>query len=229
MKNLARKGLSVALLSFTLLPASASFAATAPDETFRQEPFTDVSVKTNAYFESVEYFREYNVLKGYPDGTFRPNAPITRAETVVLMTNPLFLTGQRVNDCTNISQEQNAALLFPDVKANMWYADEICFAKEMGIVHGYPDGMFKPNRTVSVAEAAKIVATVFQIQIRDEGGADEKWYTGYIQELAGRKALPTSIQRLDRAITRGELAEIVFRLKTDRTNKPSQTWQALIK
>jgi hypothetical protein len=228
MKHLVKKWLPVAMLTLALLPVSAAFAAPAPDETFRQEPFTDVQ-KGSTYFEAVEYFRENNVLKGYPDGTFRPNARITRAEAVVLLTNPLFLTGQRVNDCTNISEEQNAELLFPDVHSSSWYADEVCFGKLKGIVHGYPDGTFKPNRTVSVVEAAKIVATVFQIKIRDEAGTDEKWYTGYIQELAGRKALPTSIKSLSRPITRGELAEMVFRLKTDRTDKPSQTWQALIK
>lgn len=214
-----------------LVPAVAFAATPPPSPAFPQEAFTDIK-STHANFEAVEYLRTNNVLKGYTDGTFQPDRRISRAEFVMLITNPLILQGDRVNNCVreNLGTgDPSTNVYFPDVRRDDWFADAVCIAHVKDIIHGYPDGSFKPNNPITFVEAAKLAVRVFDLNVRrDDNIPDEKWYTRYVQELGSQKAIPTSISRLDEVLTRGEMAEILYRLKADRTDKPSRTWQEFL-
>lgn len=207
---------SAALLS-TVLTVTAASA-----QTFAPNPFSDVPEKS-PYYTAIEYLRNNNVLKGSTDGTFRPDARINRAEFVKLITNPFILDTQQLHQCLNEElEEDDQTVFFSDVRRDSWYAAEVCLAKIRRIIDGYPDGTFRPGDYTSFVETAKILANTFAFQTNPEPG-DEQWYEAYVEKLSENRAIPTSIRTFDQTITRGEMAEMLWRLKTNTTNRPSKT------
>ena len=85
------------------------------------------------------------LIKGYPDNTLHPKAPITRAELAVLL-------GRKINE--TVPKSYNCG--FYD-SLPYWALDDIKKTKTKGIIKGYPDGMFKPNTNVTKAEALVMI------------------------------------------------------------------------
>jgi hypothetical protein len=90
----------------------------------------------------------------------------------------------------------------------------------------------KPGNEINFTEAAKIIVNA--INKDDSGGHGQLdipsgtvWYEGYVRALASHNAIPTSITSFDQKITRGEMAEMIWRLKTNTTTKESQTYEKL--
>ncbi|MDA1060748.1 MAG: S-layer homology domain-containing protein [bacterium] len=95
--------------------------------------------------EAVNSLFETKVIQGYPDGNFKPDGEINRAELTKMIVGSLTKPDPSIHsDC------------FPDVKKE-WFAPYICYAKERGWVEGYPDGKFKPDDKVNRVEAMKII------------------------------------------------------------------------
>jgi hypothetical protein len=97
---------------------------------------------------AISTLSSYGVLTGYPDGTFRPNEPITRAEFSAIALR--FYT-------VHYSGEDK----FSDI-ANHWARNEINGAAAAGLLEGYPDGTFRPDVNILRAEAAAIMNRVLQ-------------------------------------------------------------------
>lgn len=91
---------------------------------------------------------ENKVIAGYPDRTFKPNLPVSRAE----------LASMTVNGFNLRSQEKCPAHVFKDVPKSHWANQAINVASSNGIMAGYPNDMFKPNEPVSRAEAMVALA-----------------------------------------------------------------------
>jgi hypothetical protein len=79
---------------------------------------------------------EKDIIKGYPDGTFRPDQPITRAEFAALLNKAFDL------------QPVRAARKFKDVPRKYWAADVIQKAYQSGFLAGYPNGTFAPKQNI---------------------------------------------------------------------------------
>lgn len=209
------------ILSLIII-GSALFTGTtfAEDTTFSQNPFTDVPT-TSTYFESIEYLRTQKVLKGYLDGTFKPDTRINRAEFVHFAVNPYILDTNNMSDCmrANVPEASNT-VFYSDVSKDSWYATDVCFAKIKDLIGGYPDGTYRPANSINFVEAAKIISNVFSLDITNQENG-EFWYRPYVQSLSDLHAIPVSIKRFDQILTRGEMAEIVYRLKADKTQKAS--------
>jgi len=217
-----RQSLSLGIIGSMLLGATAF----AEDAAFSQKPFTDVP-ESSTYFEGIEYLRTQNVLKGYLDGTFKPSSRINRAEFLKFVINPLILDTNNMSSCVNDSLTETAqTVFFSDVARDAWYATEVCYGKIKHLIDGYPDGTYKPAASINFAEAAKIISNVFSLQIENEE-TGEFWYRPYVKRLSDLHAIPTSIKRFDQILTRGEMAEIVFRLKADREDKASANFSAI--
>jgi uncharacterized surface protein with fasciclin (FAS1) repeats len=90
-----------------------------------------------------------NVIVGYPDGTYKPDQPVTRAELAAMFQKAFTLNPVR----------QLPAEGFRDVPANYWAAPAIRAAYEAGFLSGYPNNLFGPNQTVSKADAITAVAS----------------------------------------------------------------------
>lgn len=167
------------------------------------------------------------MLKGYLDGTFKPDTRINRAEFVKFIVNPLILDANNLSACLRTHvPDPLQTVFFPDVRKDAWYATEVCFAKVSHLIDGYPDGTYRPASSINFVEAAKIISNVFSLQIEnDETG--EFWYRPYVRRLSELHAIPVTIKRFDQKLTRGEMAEIVYRLKADREDKASASFSGI--
>ena len=108
--------------------------------------YTDVS-SSDWYNNAISTLSNLGVITGYEDGTFRPNASISRAEFVTIATR--FF---------DYAAEYEGA--FSDVSYSSWYADFVQAAVDMGLVNGYENGTFRPNASITRAEAVAIVNRV---------------------------------------------------------------------
>lgn len=106
--------------------------------------FTDVA--SGAWYNNaVSTLTRAGILDGYEDGSFRPNASITRAEfTKIAVSFFKHVGGASSNP-------------FNDVPDSAWYAEFIKAAAELGLIDGYEDGTFRPNAPITRAEACTIV------------------------------------------------------------------------
>jgi polyhydroxybutyrate depolymerase len=150
------------------------------------------------YSESVAFLRDRNVLQGYPDGTFKPDQTINRAEFLKIV-----LKGK--GGSTPIDQG-----CFSDVAAGEWYAPFVCAAARRDIVNGYPDGTFKPSQPVNTAEAIKIVLGAYERHVEEPLG--EFWYAPYIQELNDKGILPDHSYIPGDELTRERAADLIARM-----------------
>lgn len=96
------------------------------------------------YSVAVSTLSRIGILAGYPDGSFHPGANITRAEFATIVTR--FLNAVPPTEADR----------FSDI-ASSWARDQINAAAERGIVNGYPDGTFGPQRNITRAEAFTMV------------------------------------------------------------------------
>lgn len=96
------------------------------------------------YADAVNYLVGIGVINGYPDGTFKPNQAITRAELVTI--------------AARASNQSGGGLVsFNDVANGHWAYGYISVAYHNGWINGYPDGMFRPERSITRAEAAVVI------------------------------------------------------------------------
>lgn len=95
----------------------------------------------------VEVLAEKNLVKGFFDGTFQPDAQVTRAQFAALIA-AAFPEADSVR----------AIKRFPDVPSNFWAAQAIRHAQSRGFISGFPDGAFRPNAPLPRVQA--IVALV---------------------------------------------------------------------
>ncbi|NOV04752.1 S-layer homology domain-containing protein [Paenibacillus planticolens] len=88
------------------------------------------------------------IVGGYPDGTFKPNKTVTRAEFAVMLMNALKPQGE------------GAVLVFTDkAEIGAWAQKAVAQAVQAGIIHGYEDGSFRPDHVITRAEMAAMIAS----------------------------------------------------------------------
>jgi len=121
-------------LMFSLIPASA-FAVAASDISGHWAQVT------------IQSWMDKGLIKGYPDGTFKPDQHVTRAEFMTLANRAFGYTAV-------------VPITYSDVKAGSWYAPEVAKAKAAGYISGYPDGTMKPENPITREEVATIVARI---------------------------------------------------------------------
>ncbi len=201
--------LSAAVASTSLLAVPVALATTGCNAA--ATGFSDVRGCVSAA-PAIEFLRGKGSVEGYPDGTFRPDGLITRAELTKLLVVDASTPEER-SACVAKSQ-----IIFPDVPRTEWFAPYVCVAKERGIVSGYPDGGFAPHAWINYAEAAKIAATAYKLPILPADAYDHRWYAPYASALLARHAVPPTVEAYDAPFTRGEMAELRYRLDTGRTS-----------
>ena len=115
--------------------------------------YSDVAA-TSWYNTAVSTLSSMGIITGYPDGTFRPNAAITRAEFAAI--------AARFDH-----DGDKTAAKFSDI-ATHWAKDEISIAYNNGWITGYPDGTFGPQRDITRAETMTLVNRVLNRQPETE-------------------------------------------------------------
>ncbi|MGJ5631028.1 DUF1565 domain-containing protein [Nostoc sp. CALU 1950] len=94
----------------------------------------------------IEALASQNIIAGFPDGTFKPNEPVTRAQFATIITKALTPPVKR------------AGIQFKDVASNFWAYAAIQSAYQSQFVSGYPDGTFKPQQQIPRVQALVALA-----------------------------------------------------------------------
>lgn len=150
----------------------------------------------------LEKWESQALLSGYEDGTIRPDQEISRAEFVAL-----------VNRVAGY-QSAGSAVNFSDVQNGDWYAGQVSAAVNQGYIAGFEDGTFRPNDSVTRAQAAAIIACIQNLaadQARTEQFADAAqvpdWAKGVVGAVANAGYMigdETNCFRAEKALTRAE-------------------------
>lgn len=111
----------------------------------------------------IGYMQQFGIITGYSDGSFRPDAPVTRAEFAAI--------ASRFEKLTEGSKS------FTDVPDTYWAARYINFAATRGWVTGYSDGTFKPEHSITRAEVAAVTCRLL------ERSADQSYIRSHLKEL----------------------------------------------
>ncbi|MBU2524629.1 S-layer homology domain-containing protein, partial [Patescibacteria group bacterium] len=168
MKKLILKLLFGGLLLGLTVIASSSFAGFTGAEKIN---FTDLA-EGDDYYKEVRYLADLGIIQGYPDGSFRADEPVNRAEVlkiVFLALKPEYFdmssgtpeemaagTAQ-VTLISSGAATGNGVIDFPDVPKEEWFFAYVKQARIDGMVVGCEDGNYYPARTVNLAELLKIM------------------------------------------------------------------------
>lgn len=101
--------------------------------------------------EYIRHLHDMGAINGFPDGTFKPNKGVSRAEFVTMLLNTLKV------------EKKPSSKGFKDTSKH-WAKDAINTAHDMKIINGFKDGTFKPNDGITAAQAAKIIDNLFKFR-----------------------------------------------------------------
>ncbi|MEZ4087511.1 MAG: S-layer homology domain-containing protein [Candidatus Gracilibacteria bacterium] len=188
------------LLTTTLLITLSSVPAHA-------QSFSDLP-SNSSYSTAINYLADANIINGYPDGTFKPNQQVNRAEFLKL-----------VLESSEIPKDVTTPTPFPDIDNTAWYAQYVRKAYSEGWIQGYPDGTFKPEQSINKVEALKIIGEIQQWQLEQP---EEKpytdieisaWFSSYVSYAKEKNFLEerTSLYFPELLFTRAQVSEVLFR------------------
>lgn len=145
---------------------------------------------------------------GYPDGTVRSAANLTREEAAAIFYRLLDSEYRK-------AIEKDAVNIFPDVRDDKWSVHEIATLTKGGILHGYPDNSFRPDNPITRAEIAKIASMFDNLEPLDADAfvdIDNHWARTFINSAAKKgwiHGYDNAIFQPDKFITREEFVSLV--------------------
>ena len=188
------------ILTWLLAVSMLASLLTVPAGAANATRFSDVADNYTA--TAIETLRLMGVLDGYSDGTFRPNAALTRAQFCKMAVYAM--------DGSSELGRYSTVTIFPDVKPSFWASSYINMAAKKGIIAGFADGKFKPNQTVTAGQAVTILMRGLGYKDENMGGV---WPQGYMAEAKTCGLLKsTGITSAYSALTRGQAAKLFLNL-----------------
>ena len=187
--------------------------------------FSDVEAN-HPYYQAISYLKSQGVIQGYDDNTFKPEREVSRAEAVKLIYAGL---SREISD--------SGSLDFPDVESGAWYVPYLITAKNDGVIKGYADGTFKPGNTVNRVELLKMLTSAAGIDLDPVVVGDPyndvhylEWYAPLAQWVTETRVDPWNENKLNpgNAITRGDVAEILFRVLAIQRNEVPEYSRTLV-
>lgn len=158
----------------------------------------------------IEALAAQNIIAGFPDGTFKPNEPVTRAQFATIINKALTPPVKR------------PAIQFKDVQSNFWAYNAIQSAYQSQFVAGYPDGTFKPQQQIPRVQALVALANGLNftannnniVSVYTDAAQIPNYAIGPVAAATVRQLVvnyPT-VQQLDpnRQATRAEIAAFVY-------------------
>lgn len=202
-----KKTATAILAAFVVLGGYVAFAKSFPDVP-----------TTHKYYDAINALSDQGVISGYPDGTFKPDQASKRVESL-----KIILNAQKYSIPSSVT-----SLPFPDTYTSEWYAPYIYTAYNNKIVSGYPDGTFRPENTLNLAESLKMVLLAAHINpnniypsITTPPYNDiplNQWFTPLFQYAkdfhlidadSSNNVYPASL------MSRGSLVEVMYRMSTN--------------
>lgn len=183
------------LLALAALPVMA-FAQIAPDGIF-------LDVLGHPHESYIELLRSRGIVQGYGYGIFRPDILINRAEFLKILM--LAADGSEVFDI----QDRRC---FGDFSGDeQWFWPHACSAKQKDVIEGYPDGTFRGEQTVILAEALKIAAAAWDTELPTYIQQPPNWYDPYMDLAAARGLFDYFPFNPGHLLTRSEMAYLIVR------------------
>jgi len=194
--------------------ATGTLAVAAPVYTQADEvkipTFSDVkNIESHHFYDSVTSLASRGIVKGFADGTFKPNQSVTRGQVASVLAQTLGL------DTKNVGNPG-----FKDVKVTNPHYGAIAALVKAGIVEGYNDKTFKPGEPLTRAHMAKIISVGFdleKVKLTNNPFKDvkaEHWYADYVQALITNEITtgktPTTFEP-NAYVTRGQMASFIVR------------------
>lgn len=163
--------------------------------------FADVPMDHENY-NAIYYLKNTDVVQGDAGQNlsipnYRPDDDVNRAEFL-----KMIMEGNEIE----VSEPEDPC--FPDVPADEWYSKYVCTAENQGWVYGYPDGYFRPEKTINEVESLKILGEVLDWE-KPELSDDAEWYEPYLIPAQEIKIVPK--EDIAAEMTRGDMAELIYR------------------
>lgn len=174
------------ILAVALVFGTFCFAAAAPTD-----------VKGTKYEDAVDRLMALGIVDGYPDGTYKPDRVVTRAEFAKLMVVALGLD--------DVSEFAKGISNFSDVSVDHWANGYINVAASEGLIVGYPDGTFKPGNTVTYAEAVTILVRALGYKDSELSGS---WPLNFIVK-ATNLGIADGVTLSNQGANRGDVATLL--------------------
>ncbi|BAZ68393.1 MAG: DUF1565 domain-containing protein [Pelatocladus maniniholoensis HA4357-MV3] len=159
----------------------------------------------------IEALATKNIIAGFPDGTFKPNDPVTRAQFAAIVTKA-FAQTQPKREATN----------FSDVNSKFWAYDAIRNAYRLGFVSGYPDRTFKPQQQIPRVQALVSLSSGLNLTANNQNVLSFYSDAGQIPSYATNQVAAATAKGLvvnypnakqlnpNRQATRAEVAAFVY-------------------
>lgn len=159
--------------------------------------FSDVSDSDTEL--AADTLQSLDIISGFPDGSFRPGSPLTRAQFAKIAVIALGDESQVVL--------QKSFTVFPDVRSSHWAAGYVNVAVRYSkILNGYPDGSFAPDKSITEAEAVTICLRMLGYDVEDVGLF---WPTDYINKAAEIGLTDGLVITANSPMTRGRAAVLI--------------------
>lgn len=174
-------------------------------------PFSVASV-SNDYDPALSFVQE----KGFLKNPGSASDTINRADFLELALLSADKKEEAEKCIEKIRKKGWSYVYLTDVSSTSSFSPFVCLAFEKGILKGYGDQTFRPQKNITFIEAAKILISLYDL--------NEKYFISSLEE---RGAIPISIKGLSSPLQYGEAAEIIMRLTQKITDKPTQNYQSL--
>ncbi len=175
----------------------------------RQTPFYDIQGHWAQVY--IQALAAKNIISGFPDETFRPNASVTRAEFAAIITKAFTPV-----------QQNNKAIAFQDVPQNFWGYNAIQTTSQSGFLAGYPNGTFQPGQQIPRAQVLVSLASGLKLSSDDTSVLSVYQDVAQIPAYATNKVAAATQQKIvvnyptvkllspNRNATRAEVAAFVY-------------------
>ena len=205
-KNNLRRKIYVAAISVavvlgvivTAVPVTTDAAGTS---------FTDVK-PTLDHYDPIMNLAGRGIVKGYSDGTYRPDNKLTRGQASKILALALKL------DTKNVKNPG-----FKDVDKTNGFYKYIAALENAGLISGFEDNTFKPNASMTRAHMAKAIDLGFKLESKSTVNpfrdvSDSAWYVGHVKALVSNKVTKGKTATTfdpNASITRAQMASFVVR------------------
>lgn len=191
------------------------------------------TTESSTYQVAMSYVQERGILSPMSDGLMHAELPISRQDVVVSVVRDVYKNDIRPDCFDHISGELPATFshLFTDVSLSNAQAKEICVGMFVGLVEGQRDGSFMPQASANLVDVAKVVTKAYGIaplpSLRVQSGIP--WHEPFWFALAKRNAIPETVKSRSSMLTRGEFAEILYRIKDERPTQGFRYQPTMVK
>lgn len=159
-------------------------------------------IKNTKYEDAVETLIEHEIISCYPDGTYRPENIVTRAEMARLVVSFTGLDN-------TYSTESGGGTQFNDVSSEHWASGYINLAYNQKFINGYEDGSFKPGNTVTYAEAITMI--IRSLGYKEVVEAKGIWPQNYIDKAVSLGIMKEiNVANYNEGALRGNIAIMLY-------------------